>query len=78
MREAVWRWRRRAREIVRRFVVRDDGPTAAEYAVMLALILGTLILVVGTTGNLAAEWWTSNSDAIVGALGSGSGSGGGP
>ena len=35
---------------VRRFVVSEDGPTAVEYAVMLALILVACITIVTTLG----------------------------
>ncbi len=35
---------------VRRFLVREDGPTAVEYAVMLALILVGCITIVTNMG----------------------------
>ena len=35
---------------VQRFVVSEDGPTAVEYAVMLALILVACITIVTTLG----------------------------
>jgi pilus assembly protein Flp/PilA len=35
---------------VRRFLVSEDGPTAVEYAVMLALILVACIVIVTTLG----------------------------
>ena len=35
---------------VRRFLKSEDGPTAVEYAVMLALILVAVITIVGTLG----------------------------
>ena len=35
---------------VRRFLVSEDGPTAVEYAVMLALILVACITIVTTLG----------------------------
>lgn len=35
---------------VRQFVVAEDGPTAVEYAVMLALILVACITIVTTLG----------------------------
>lgn len=36
---------------VRQFVVSEDGPTAVEYAVMLALILVACITIVTNLGN---------------------------
>lgn len=56
---------------IRRFVESEDGPTATEYAVMLSLILGSLILVITSTGNITSGWWTSNSTAIVDAISGG-------
>lgn len=38
---------------VRRFLVSEDGPTAVEYAVMLALILVAVIGIVTTLGQSA-------------------------
>ncbi len=35
---------------VRRFLVSEDGPTAVEYAVMLALILVACITIITTLG----------------------------
>ncbi len=35
---------------VQRFLTSEDGPTAVEYAVMLALILVACITIVGTLG----------------------------
>lgn len=35
---------------VRRFIVSEDGPTAVEYAVMLALIIVTCVTVVKNLG----------------------------
>ena len=45
-------------QIIKRFIVSDDGPTAVEYAVMLALILLACIAAVqalGTTANSAFQ-----------------------
>ncbi|AGA25636.1 Flp family type IVb pilin [Singulisphaera acidiphila] len=36
-----------------RFLANEDGPTAVEYAVMLALILVACITIVGTLGQSA-------------------------
>ncbi len=40
----------RFRTLISRFLTSDDGPTAVEYAVMLALILVACITVVTTLG----------------------------
>jgi pilus assembly protein Flp/PilA len=37
-------------EMVRRFVTTEDGPTAVEYAVMLALILVGCVTIVSNMG----------------------------
>ncbi|MBM81192.1 MAG: Flp family type IVb pilin, partial [Planctomycetaceae bacterium] len=38
---------------VKRFLVSEDGPTAVEYAVMLALIVVVCLSAVGTVGSNA-------------------------
>ncbi|MGA7501311.1 MAG: Flp family type IVb pilin [Isosphaeraceae bacterium] len=40
----------RFRTLISRFLTSDDGPTAVEYAVMLALILVACIGIVSTLG----------------------------
>ena len=42
---------------VRRFLTDDSGPTAVEYAVMLALILAVVILGVSSFGNAQDSYW---------------------
>ncbi|MBV8126347.1 MAG: Flp family type IVb pilin [Planctomycetaceae bacterium] len=47
---------------VQRFLISEDGPTAVEYAVMLALILVACISIVHTLGtSIAATFTTVNS-----------------
>jgi pilus assembly protein Flp/PilA len=47
---------------VSRFIKNDDGPTAVEYAVMLALILVTCITIVTSLGqNISATFSSVNS-----------------
>lgn len=45
---------RRFLNAVKEFVVAEDGPTAVEYAVMLALIIVVCITVVGALGKSAS------------------------
>ena len=40
---------------IRRFLVSEDGPTAVEYAVMLALILVACITIVQTLGTTVSS-----------------------
>jgi len=51
-----------------RFVRAEDGPTAVEYAVMLALIVVVCIAAITTLGNNAKG--TFNNVALNGTLGS--------
>ena len=51
------------------FLADEGGPTAVEYAVMLALILLAIIGVIGTVGSTSADWWQKDADAIVNATG---------
>jgi pilus assembly protein Flp/PilA len=55
---------------IREFLQRDDGPTAVEYAVLLALIV---VVCVGSAMSMAdatAESFDESSDSIASALGS--------
>ncbi|APW59832.1 Flp family type IVb pilin [Paludisphaera borealis] len=51
---------------VQRFVVSEDGPTAVEYAVMLALILVACITVVGTLGTSISSTFNSVNSGLSG------------
>jgi pilus assembly protein Flp/PilA len=44
---------------VRRFLMSEDGPTAVEYAVMLALILVACITIVTTLGQSVSGTFSS-------------------
>lgn len=44
------------------FLVREDGPTAVEYAVMLALILGMCLATITTVGNPISESYNNSRD----------------
>ena len=44
---------------VRQFLVSEDGPTAVEYAVMLALILVACISIVSTLGKSVSGTFSS-------------------
>jgi len=50
---------------VKRFLVSEDGPTAVEYAVMLALIVVVCIAAVGTVGTNANAKFTSVGSALT-------------
>ena len=59
---------RRLGKTLVRFLAAEDGPTAVEYAVMLALIIVVCISAVTTLGTNASAKFTS----VGNALGSGS------
>jgi pilus assembly protein Flp/PilA len=42
---------------VTRFLADEGGPTAVEYAVMLALIIGTALVSIFTVGSEASQVW---------------------
>jgi pilus assembly protein Flp/PilA len=46
------------------FMVAEDGPTAVEYAVMLALIIVVCIATIGTIGQRANSTFTSVSNHL--------------
>ena len=49
---------------VKEFIVAEDGPTAVEYAVMLALIIVVCIAVIGTLGNAAKDKFQTVADHL--------------
>jgi len=53
-----------------RFVRDESGPTAVEYAVMLALIIGVCIGAVGFFGSSASGSWTDTGSKLSSSMGS--------
>ena len=51
---------------VQRFLVSEDGPTAVEYAVMLALIVVVCLTAIGAVGTNAS----STFNKVAGSIGS--------
>jgi pilus assembly protein Flp/PilA len=49
---------------VRNFLVSEDGPTAVEYAVMLALIIIVAILAIQTLGQGASTTFTNVTGSL--------------
>jgi pilus assembly protein Flp/PilA len=52
---------------VRRFLVSEDGPTAVEYAVMLALIVIVCLTAITAVGSKAATTFSNVALSIGGA-----------
>jgi pilus assembly protein Flp/PilA len=50
---------------VHRFLVSEDGPTAVEYAVMLALIIVVSITVITSIGSSASGTFSTVNDAAA-------------
>jgi pilus assembly protein Flp/PilA len=55
---------------MQRFLTSEDGPTAVEYAVMLALIVIVCLTAIGTIGTNASAQFTKVAGSIGGAGGS--------
>jgi pilus assembly protein Flp/PilA len=51
---------------VQRFLVSEDGPTAVEYAVMLALIIIVCLTAIGTIGTNAKTTFTNVGASLKG------------
>lgn len=49
---------------VQRFLVSEDGPTAVEYGVMLALIIAVCATVIGTLGTKVSGTFSSVSSSL--------------
>ena len=47
-----------------RFLVSEDGPTAVEYAVMLALIIIVCLSAIGTIGSHASTTFTNVANSL--------------
>jgi pilus assembly protein Flp/PilA len=58
---------RKFMERVKNFLAKEDGPTAVEYAVMLALIIVVCITAITALGTNANKTFTSVSNSIGGA-----------
>ncbi len=56
----------RFRTLISRFLTSDDGPTAVEYAVMLALILVACIGIVTTLGTSISGTFSSVNTSTSG------------
>ena len=52
---------------IRRFLLEEDGPTATEYAVMLALILIAIMAGIGALGSQTGGMWGKNQDELINA-----------
>lgn len=46
------------------FLINEDGPTAVEYAIMLAIILGVCFVGITLLGNATAESFEDSRDQI--------------
>jgi pilus assembly protein Flp/PilA len=51
---------------IKRFIVSEDGPTAVEYAVMLALIIVVCLVAIQAVGTNASSTFTSVSGQLGG------------
>jgi pilus assembly protein Flp/PilA len=49
---------------VKQFLISEDGPTAVEYAVMLALIVIVCLTAIEAVGTNAAAKFQSSADAL--------------
>jgi pilus assembly protein Flp/PilA len=49
---------------VKRFLKNEDGPTAVEYAVMLALIIVLCIVVIRQVGTSASQTFSTAASAL--------------
>ncbi|HEX2520262.1 MAG TPA: Flp family type IVb pilin [Castellaniella sp.] len=55
---------------IHRFLASEDGPTAVEYAVMLALLIAVCILAIDAIGTKLGESFTNSSNSIHDAMAS--------
>jgi pilus assembly protein Flp/PilA len=55
--------------LVKKFLREEDGPTAVEYAVMLALIIAVCIGAVNTMAHATADSFDSSAKELAGIFG---------
>jgi pilus assembly protein Flp/PilA len=55
--------------LIRRLFADDDGPTAVEYAVMLALIVGACLASVNLLAQAAGDSFDDSASQLSGVLG---------
>ena len=53
---------------MQRLAIEEDGPTAVEYAVMLALIIAVCLTAIQTMATATGDSFDASSNAIDGAL----------
>lgn len=56
-------------KLFKKLLVEEDGPTAVEYAVMLALIVGACIGAVHAMADATAESFDSSANELASVLG---------
>jgi pilus assembly protein Flp/PilA len=49
---------------IKNFLIDEDGPTAVEYAVMLAAILMGVIATIGSVGAASGGLWGKSNDEL--------------
>jgi pilus assembly protein Flp/PilA len=49
---------------IHRFLVREEGPTAVEYAVMLAMIVVLCMIAINRLGTNAMNTFTNTADSL--------------
>ena len=53
--------------LIRQFLRDEDGPTAVEYAVLLALILVAIMAGIGALGSQTGGMWGNNEQELINA-----------
>lgn len=51
-----------AKQVIREFLTDESGPTAVEYAVLLAMILMMVIAGITAVGGGTNGWWNKTND----------------
>ena len=57
-----------AKRKIQTFLIEESGPTAVEYAVMLALIMAVAIVGIGAMGLATRDMWQGNTNSINNAV----------
>ncbi len=56
---------KKALERIVHFIQDEDGPTAVEYAVMLALIIAVCIIAIGSVGSATSNMFNDSANELA-------------
>ena len=53
---------------IKRLICAEDGPTAVEYAILLALLVAMCLSAIAVTGGPVKAFWKGSSESLIEAV----------